>query len=157
MITLYHGSPDRVLHPEIRKPNRRLDFGSGFYLTSSLRQANDWTRRRGGGYVSQFAFDDDEARRALRVLTFASPTEAWLDFVMANRQRPDFHHDFDIVVGPVANDRVYTSFALYESGIIDKQILIAELKTYRLVDQYLFHTPASLAFLTYTSSTVADL
>lgn len=49
--------------------------------------------------------------------------------------------------GPVANDRVYAAFALYEGGLIDKQTLIAELKAYRLVDQYLFHTDRSLLYV----------
>ena len=70
--------------------------------------------------------------------------ESWVDFVMQNRTQKDFKHDYDIVYGPVANDRVYAAFALYEGGLIDKQILISELKTYKLVDQYLFHTDKSL-------------
>lgn len=70
--------------------------------------------------------------------------ESWVDFVMQNRTQKDFKHDYDMVYGPVANDRVYAAFALYEGGLIDKQILISELKTYKLVDQYLFHTDKSL-------------
>ena len=49
--------------------------------------------------------------------------------------------------GPVANDKVYAAFALYEGGLIDKQTLIVELKTYKLVDQFLFHTDKALGFL----------
>ena len=47
-------------------------------------------------------------------------------FLMSNRTNKDFNHDFDIVYGPVANDKVYAAFALYEGGIIDKQNLILE-------------------------------
>jgi hypothetical protein len=53
-------------------------------------------------------------------------------------------HNYDVVYGPVANDRVYAAFALYEGGLLNKQNLIAELRTYKLVDQYLFHTPKAL-------------
>ena len=49
----------------------------------------------------------------------------------------------DLVYGPVANDRVYAAFALYESELLDKEGLIKELKTYKLVDQMLFHTDKS--------------
>lgn len=63
---------------------------------------------------------------------------------MNNRTNKDFNHDFDVVYGPVANDKVYAAFALYEGGIIDKQTLISELKAYKLVDQYLFHTDKAL-------------
>ncbi|MBQ5551342.1 MAG: DUF3990 domain-containing protein, partial [Bacteroidales bacterium] len=73
----------------------------------------------------------------------------WLDFVMQNRTVKGFTHDYDIVYGPVANDRVYAAFALYEGGVLDKSELIKELKTYTLVDQYLFHTERSLQFIKY--------
>ena len=63
---------------------------------------------------------------------------------MKNRTDRHFSHDYDVVYGPVANDRVYAAFALYEGGLLNKQNLIAELKTYKLVDQYLFHTNKSL-------------
>ena len=66
---------------------------------------------------------------------------------MLNRRQRGFTHDYDVVYGPVANDRVYAAFALYEGNLIDKQTLITELKTYKLVDQYLFHTERSLGLL----------
>ena len=78
-----------------------------------------------------------------------TPSDEWIDFVMANRTRKGFTHDYDLVYGPVANDRVYLAFALYEGAIIGKEELIKRLKTYKLVDQYLFHTEASLRFLNY--------
>ena len=59
------------------------------------------------------------------------------------------NHDYDIVYGPVANDRVYACFALYEGGVMNKQNLLAELRTYDLVDQYLFHTERALSLLTF--------
>ena len=63
---------------------------------------------------------------------------------MKNRTQRGFVHDYDIVYGPVANDKVYAAFALYEGGLLSRQGLINELKTYRLVDQYLLHTEAAL-------------
>lgn len=56
-----------------------------------------------------------------------------------------------MVYGPVADDRVYASFALYESGVIGIDALIAELRTYRLVDQYLLHTRRSLGIIDFIS------
>ena len=43
-MKLYHGSLEIVDFPEIREPNRTLDYGSGFYTTTSFRQAEDWVR-----------------------------------------------------------------------------------------------------------------
>lgn len=76
----------------------------------------------------------------------------WIDFVMSNRILKDFKHDYDLVYGPVANDRVYAAFALYENDLLDKEGLIKELKTYKLVDQMLFHTDKSLKYLRYIES-----
>jgi hypothetical protein len=148
-MILYHGSPEQISHPEIREPNRTLDYGSGFYTTTSYQQAEEWVRRRkkmdsdNVGYVNEYELDIDALKR-MKCLMFDAPTEEWLDFVMKNRTDRHFIHNYDVVYGPVANDRVYAAFALYEGGLLTKQNLIAELKTYKLVDQYLFHTTKSL-------------
>jgi hypothetical protein len=158
MITLYHGSSEIITRPEIREPNRRLDFGVGFYLTSSYEQAKNWIKHKISandikcGFVNTYTFDNETANKAVKIQRFATATEDWLDFVMANRRIANFSHEYDIVIGPVANDRVYTAFSLYEGGIINKETLINELKTYRLVDQYLFHTHKSLEFLKFESA-----
>ena len=153
-MRIYHGSIEIVARPELRKSNRTLDYGSGFYATTSYKQAEEWVLRRMSeneaslGYVNTFEFDRASLRK-LNCFVFYSPTEEWVDFVMQNRTQKGFTHSYDIVYGPVANDRVYAAFALYEGGLINKQQLIAELKTYKLVDQYLFHTETALKTLTF--------
>ena len=153
-MKVYHGSLEEVKVPEIRIPDRPLDYGSGFYTTTSFEQAETWVRRRmkdkgcDRGFVNIYDFDEQGAKK-LHQAIFESPTDEWIDFVMANRIQKDFCHDYDIVYGPVANDRVYIAFALYEGGMIGRDELVKRLKTYKLVDQYLFHTEASLHFLNY--------
>lgn len=153
-MKLYHGSLEIVQKPEIRKANRTLDYGSGFYTTTSYEQAEAWVRRRmdeakqNKGYVNVYEIPESLLTE-LRQLLFQSPTEEWVDFVMRNRTEKGFVHDYDIVYGPVANDRVYAAFALYEGGLLNKQDLIKELKAYKLVDQYLFHTERAVQALTF--------
>ena len=153
-MKLYHGSIEIVEKPEIRESNRTLDYGKGFYCTTSYDQAVDWVKRRlkehdgNLGFVNVYEFNED-LMNSFKSLSFDSPTEEWLDFVMNNRTNRDYCHDYDIVYGPVANDRVYAAFALYEGGVLNKQELISELKTYKLVDQYLFHTEKALSALLY--------
>lgn len=148
-MIVYHGSLEKIKQPEIREPNRNLDYGGGFYATTSEAQATDWVRRRmtekqaKEGFVNEYVLDEI-ILKTLNCLIFTAPTEEWLDFVMKNRTDRHFTHNYDVVYGPVANDRVYAAFALYEGGLMTKQNLIAELKTYKLVDQYLFHSPKSL-------------
>ena len=157
-MRIYHGSIEKVENPEIRiLRNRTLDYGYGFYTTTSYNQAKDWVRRRmdnmnaSKGFVNIYEFDKD-ALNHLNCLVFKSPTEEWVDFVMNNRTKKSFVHDYDIVYGPVANDKVYAAFALYEGGLIDKNTLITELKAYKLVDQYLFHSEKALEFLNFISA-----
>ena len=43
-MILYHGGIDIVDKPEIRKGDAFLDFGVGFYTTTSYEQAERWAR-----------------------------------------------------------------------------------------------------------------
>ncbi len=152
-MKLYHGSLQIVPHPKILQPNRQLDYGNGFYTTTSEKQAKDWVRRKlnekaRNGYVNVYEWDE-ESSAGLQILRFETPSEDWLDFVMNNRTIIGYQHPYDIVYGPVANDRVYAAFALYEQHFIDKAGLIKELRTYKLIDQLLFHTERSLSSLTF--------
>ena len=152
-MKLYHGSLEVVSDPRIITPNRTLDYGRGFYTTTSYEQAEQWVRRRKGtqhsvGYVNVYELADI-LPNDIKQLRFETPTEEWVDFVMRNRTEKGYEHSYDIVYGPVANDRVYAAFALYESNLLDKEGLIRELRAYELVDQFLFHTEQSLQHLTF--------
>lgn len=147
-MKLYHGSLQVVKDPRILVPNRTLDYGSGFYTTTSEQQAREWVLRKLSGkevgYINVYEFDESKVS-SLDFLKFDNtPNEEWVDFVHSNRTVRGFSHNHDLVYGPVANDRVYAAFSLYEQGLLGKQELIAELKTYNLVDQMLFHTENSL-------------
>lgn len=150
-MILYHGSLEIVKIPQIIQPTRTLDYGAGFYTTTSYEQAEQWVKRRmsptfNTGYINIYEWDNNEIPE-ISILWFKEATEQWVDFVMSNRTMKDFQHDYDMVYGPVANDKVYAAFALYESNLLDKEGLIKELKTYKLVDQMLFHTEKSLKYL----------
>lgn len=162
MSRVYHGSIDEVVNPEIRQPNRSLDYGSGFYTTTSYEQAKRWVERRmkdkgvAIGYVNIYELDEKLVKN-MKSLFFEKPTEEWVSFVMRNRTERNFVHDYDVVYGPVADDSVYTQFALYEGGIISLPTLIHELKTYKLVDQYLFHTEKSLLAIKFVKSEIVEI
>ena len=155
-MKLYHGSLQIIKEPRILIPNRTLDYGSGFYTTTSEQQAKDWVYRKlsenGIGYINEYEFDESQAT-SLELLKFDNtPNEEWIDFVYANRTTRGFTHNHDLVYGPVANDRVYAAFSLYEQGLLGKHELITELRTYKLVDQMLFHTERSLECLTFVKA-----
>lgn len=161
-MKIYHGSLEVVEHPIILKPNRKLDYGDGFYTTTSKKQAKEWVERRmlekhsTCGHINVYEFDD-KMLPELNCLIFPEPNEEWAEFVMANRTKYNFTHDYDIVYGPVDNDRVYLQFGLYEAGAISVDTLIRELKTYKLIDQYLFHTDKALTALRFIESIKIEL
>lgn len=159
-MMLYHGGSVAVPVPLPMSPmrNRPLDFGSGFYTTTSLEQARRWIRLRseqdkkfGNGVISVYSLDEVRVTDVgLKIKRFSrDDLEPWFDFVMSNRHVKSFEHDYDMVIGPVANDKVFVTLTLFEQGIIDKFMAIQQLKTFVLWDQYLFHTAKSLMCLNY--------
>lgn len=158
-MTLYHGSIVKVETPTImtRASYRPLDFGTGFYATTSYEQATRWVKNRlelkpelTCGYVTAYEFDESGFNASgLKRLDFPNnPISAdWFRFIMRNRRDRNPEHGFDLVTGPVANDRVYTVILAYEGGFTSEEEAIRRLRPYRLADQYLFHTEAALSYL----------
>ena len=100
------------------------------------------------GFVSYFEVPDNLLKLPdLLVRRFLHASRAWLHFVHENRSNPQFEHSYDIVKGPVANDRVYATLTLWEGGFYDEEQTIRQLKTFKLVYQYLFHTEKALDYL----------
>lgn len=152
-MILYHGSTDLVDKPEIRKGEVFLDFGVGFYTTTSYNQAERWAKikmRRNNasvGYVSVYEFDIESAKEELSIEEFSAADEKWLQFVVNNR-KGNYSEDIkDIHIGPVADDNVYQSIRLFETGAYDAEYTVKKLKTEVLHDQWSLHTDKALAFL----------
>lgn len=148
-MKLYHGSNVEVRKPKLLRSDRRLDFGAGFYLTSSYEQAARWAklsakrRKQGTPTVSTFEFDKD-ANTHLAVLRFDTASTEWLQFVGANRQGAPERIDLDIVIGPVANDTTMPVIRLYFANIYSEEEAIRRLLPQNLKDQYAFKTQAAL-------------
>lgn len=154
-MKLYHGSNQPIEQIDLSKDRRYKDFGRGFYTTHLRRQAEFWAGRiaeRYGGEpaVTEFEFDLQSALEAgLNVKVFDKPDKEWALFVMANRSRTqDFVHEYDIVIGPVADDRMARLFGLYDMDIIDLDAVVAGLVYKDLNSQYFFATECSLKYLT---------
>ena len=162
-MKLYHGGLIEVKIPHIMATDHIGDFGTGFYTTTDLEQARRFVStkcdrsRKFQGVVSYFEVADDFLKTPeLKIRVFRKADEKWARFVEANRRDVNYGHEYDIVYGPVANDQVYASFALYESELIDFSELLNRLKVRKLTDQVLFHTERSLAVLKYTGSEVVQ-
>ena len=143
-MILYHGSNMIVEKPKIIEPNRYLDFGYGFYTTTNKNQANNFAEKvvvRKGGIpiVTVYELNENDLE-GLKVKRFDAPDEQWLDFVSANRNGTYNGERYDIIIGAVANDDVYRTLQIYESGLLSKEQAIEALKIKKLFNQYVFAT-----------------
>ncbi len=152
-MILYHGSAELVEKPEIRKGDVFLDFGIGFYTTTSKEQAERWARikmRRNNadiGYVSIYEFDLEKAKENLVIDEFKTADEIWLQFVVGNRRGESIEKTTDMHIGPVADDNIYQSIRLFETGAYDAEYTVKKLKTEVLHDQWTLHTDKALSYL----------
>jgi len=160
-MLVYHGSNVVVESPKLIMPNRTLDYGRGFYTTMNLNQAESFAhnvvnRNEGMGLpiVSYYEINYDKVMRELSVLVFESPDERWLDFVYANRAAKYSGKQYDVIIGPVANDSVYRVFRLFENGDIDRETAIKKLKVAKLFNQITFSTEQAIAELRFLKSEV---
>lgn len=153
-MRLYHGSNVEVRCPRLLKSDRRLDFGPGFYVTSSFEQAARWAaltaRRRKKGFprVSVYRMDE-RAMKALNVLEFSEASLPWLQYVGANRRGECQKDDFDIVIGPVANDNTMPVLKLFFSNVYTEEEAIRRLLPQNLKDQFAFKTQSALDCLAF--------
>jgi len=153
MMILYHGSDVAVEAPKLITPNRTLDFGVGFYTTVNYTQAAEFAnivmkrRKQKTQFVSIYEFDMEKAENELNILRFDEPDEKWFDFVCLNRRDAYIGKMYDVVIGAVANDKVYTTIGLYESGFLSKEQAIESFKINPLFDQVVFKTETAVKML----------
>lgn len=115
-MTVYHGSYTTVEIPKIIEGKNTKDFGEGFYCTTIKEQAKRWARRYDTGIVSIY---DVRINTSLKILEFKEMTEEWLDFIIACRYGKK--HDYDIVIGAMANDQIYNFVSDFMDGIITRE------------------------------------
>ena len=160
-MILYHGSNIAVTQPQIIVSNRALDFGAGFYTTSSEEQAVRWAKlqalRRGKGTptVSVYEFDDTKAAD-LAILCFPSADVDWLRYVTDNRKSAYSGEKYDVVIGPVANDNTMPVISDYMAGTINVETALILLKPQKLADQYAFLTWNGLSMLRYVRGDIYE-
>ncbi|MBQ7432352.1 MAG: DUF3990 domain-containing protein [Lachnospiraceae bacterium] len=151
-MILYHGSNVEVREPHLLRIQRELDFGKGFYTTSDFEQAKSWAQRSvrirgtGAACVSCYEIDDEELTK-LKILFFTKADLDWLEYVASNRKGTALQDDWDLIVGPVADDQTFPTILLYLDGFLDAESTIKRLLPQKLKDQYTFKTKTAIALL----------
>lgn len=153
-MKLYHGTNIDFKKIDLLKSNKYKDFGQGFYLTDIRKQAEQLAIKKSrlfGGFpiIQEYEFDETILNtKSLQVLKFDLPTAKWAEFIFKNRNRVlNFTHNYDIVIGPIANDGVAYLLGRYEEGTLSIEELSKELTFKELNSQYFFGTEKSLKHL----------
>ena len=130
-MILYHDSFTEVRKPDISYSRDTLDFGKGFYVTPIYEQAKKWSlrfkRKKGKGVISWYELDEKKLRHEARIKEFSSYSEEWLDYIITCRGGMNTGQ-YDIIIGGVANDKVFDTIELFFDGLIDKNMAIQRLK-----------------------------
>jgi hypothetical protein len=149
-LILYHGSNISFDLVDLSMSKDKRDFGRGFYTTTFRDQAEDWAkalfdRHRGDGI---FIYEAElQLSSELSVKTYEGLTEEWLLMVQKNRTLGSIQHEFDVVQGPVANDKTARTIALYIAGIINANEAIERLQYSKINNQVSLHTSTALSHL----------
>ena len=143
-MLLFHGGTTPVKQPEIRKARYTKDFGTGFYCTEFKRQAVIWsTKKSATGYVTSYAYTEN-IELVYKKLT---ENDEWLDFVVACRRGEA--HDYDIVEGPMADDKIWNEIDDFIADVITRAAFWELIKFTKPTHQISFHTEKSLLTLEY--------
>ena len=152
-MLLYHGSDMAIEEIDLEKSRPFKDFGKAFYLSADENQAREMAKFKvltGGGEerITVFEFDE-QFLKELKVNRFDGYSEEWAEFVYNNRdEKQDFHHDFDMVYGPIANDTVGVQIRDLRERKISLKVFLKNLEYYKgITFQYAFCTPLAISKL----------
>lgn len=134
-MIVYHGSYCIVDKPDIKFSREALDFGKGFYVTNIKIQAQNWTKKfklRGQkAYINIYELPKDHIKESYRVKEFLYYDNEWLDFILECRSGGSIYNSYDMIIGGIADDRVYNTMVLYEDNLISKEEALKRLKYYK--------------------------
>jgi len=170
-ITLYHGSIHEIDAIDVSKGKPYKDFGAGFYLSPSKEHAESLARRNRqiesmrikqrkkrttiDAWVYAYEFDLGHLNN-LKTKEFPKPNGEWMRFVVTNRNSLTRSHDYDMVIGPTANDDTRASIQAFFTGVFgdvnsDSAIdfLISLIEPYQLPIQYFFGTQRAADLLVF--------
>ena len=155
--TLYHGTVSEILQIDVKLGRGRKDFGRGFYMAVSKSQAigmmhkkyREAVRRSREKKETSFTERlyeitlDEKLLSELNIKVFENADIEWLDFVLMCREQGGMPHDFDMVIGPTADDDTALCLKAYWDGLYGKagteeakKILLNNLETENLGIQY---------------------
>ena len=164
-MKVYHGSYTAISVIDLSKCEKHKDFGQGFYVTRFRKQAEEWAEKIGyknnkQGIVTVFEFFESAFTSwNYKVLRFEDYCNEWLDFIVLNRNPNNENpaHDYDIVEGPVADDKIQRRLDKFLKGKISREDFLNELRYHEETHQICFCTPRALMMLENKTNTNSDI
>ncbi len=163
-MILYHGTTLEIKEPAIIKSEIGRDFGFAFYTTNIRDQAERWAIRRAKiqsrkektsvqPLVNIYEWENIDG---LKIKEFIDASMEWLEMVVKCRSELNFRHDYDVVIGKIADDNVGETVSYVMQGIMRKEDAVKRLKFERINNQIAFCTSKSLLNLKFIRSYIVE-
>ena len=154
-MILYHGTNKAFDTIDLPKSKPNKDFGQGFYLSREYSQAMEMAKTKFDqiktGFPTVLTYEVDEQQmNQLKVLRFDAYTLEWAQFILMNRRNDTNKpmHDYDIVYGPIANDKVGVQLWKFEYQMIDLETFTRNLQRMEgITFQYFFGIERAIKLL----------
>lgn len=151
-MLLYHTGFSEIRSPDIHFGRSNADFGQGFYLSGDEAFARRWAGERRGEktYLNcyELSVEDLKTKRL-------SKDAGWFDYIVGNRSgRKDIFSEYDVIIGPIANDTIYDTWGILTSGLIDQETALRVFMLGPAYEQTVIKTEKAAAALHFISSQV---
>jgi hypothetical protein len=170
IITLYHGSIYLFDKIDVSRGRPFKDFGIGFYTSRRVEHSKNLAlrnkaieearikKREAGAVVSawlyEYEFDLGNSKNLI-VKEFKNADKGWMRFVVQNRTSRTQIHNYDMVIGPTANDNTRITIRAFFAGAYGDiqsdsamDTLISLIEPARLPTQFYFGSEKAVALLT---------
>ena len=153
-MLLYHTGYQEIASPDVHYGRKNADFGQGFYLTANEAFAGKWARERKGEtiHINIYELNLD----GLQLKRFQRGRD-WFDYLYANRRgQPDALAEYDVIIGPIANDTLYDTFGIITSGFLPREQALALLMLGPAYEQIVLKTEKAVSQLQWLSVRIPD-
>ena len=126
-MDLFHVGLNIIKDIDLKRGRSNADFGQGFYLSKDIEFSKKWAITSDTSDTILNIYNLDISN--LNILEFKERDEKWFDYIYKNRNLyEDIYKDYDVIIGPIANDTIFDLYGIVTSGLIDNELALKILK-----------------------------